>query len=89
MSQFSDRYRQHELESVLESVMHTNYAFIPLKKLLKLLGKGNRAAGTWAALRDAYTDVGGDASSLWIAEFPNEIIFLSDRKCEKLSSWAS
>ncbi len=88
MTRFTEQYRQHELEGVLEDILYRGHAFIPLKKLLKLLGKGNRAAGTWIALSEAFSEVGGDARKLWIAEFPNEIIFLSNQKLDKIATWS-
>ena len=89
MSRFAEQFNQARLEELFEDADHRGFATINLKRLLKLLGKGNRAAGTWQALADAYSDFGGDDKKLWISEMSNEIILLATRKVDKVSSWAS
>lgn len=88
MSRFADQFAQHELESLLGIIWHQGYLTLPLKRLLKLLGKGNRAAGTWQALVEVYEGLGGVAKDLHIVELPHEVILLADRKLERATSWA-
>lgn len=83
------RNEQYELESILLDVMYHGHASLPLRKLYRLLGKGNRAAGTWKALLDAWEAVNGSRSDLHIFETDKEIIHLCNYKSYPVKSWAS
>ena len=48
--------RLYELKSLLYEIDDKGVVVIFLPKLLRLLDKGNRAAGTWKAFLDAWED---------------------------------
>lgn len=61
---------------------------VPLKKLLRLLEKGNRAAGTWKALLYAWEDIDESRTNLHIAELPGQMILLSSKATVPVTLWA-
>jgi hypothetical protein len=73
------KYSDYELSELLNDVHDKGYLVIYISKLWRLLGKGNRAAGTWKALLDAWEESrdGNERESLHIAELPGEYILLS------------
>jgi hypothetical protein len=79
---------QYELESILSDLQYAGIATISLRKLFRLLGKGNRAAGTWKSLLDAWEEAGGDRSSLHICQIPHEMILLSTVPTKAVTDWA-
>jgi hypothetical protein len=81
----SERY---ELESLLYDLQYLGFAVLPLAKLYRLLDKGNRAAGTWAALLEVWEEIDGDRNCLYITEMAREMVLLSTQKVEPVKSWA-
>jgi len=82
------KHEAYELESILRDVADHGSMAIPLKKLLRLLEKGNRAAGTWKALLYAWEDIDEARDDLHIAELPGQIILLSSRPTAPVTAWA-
>ena len=82
------KHEAYELESLLRTVADEGSATVPLKKLLRLLEKGNRAAGTWKALLYAWEDIDEDRANLHIAELPGQIILLSSKGTVPVALWA-
>ena len=78
----------YELEGILHDVADRGFAAVPLRKLLRLLEKGNRAAGTWRALLDAWEEIGQERNSLNIAELPAQVILLTTNATQTARSWA-
>jgi hypothetical protein len=79
---------QHELESLLYEIDYHGYITMPLSKLYRLLGKKNRAAGTWQALLDSWESIEGDPVELYIIEFPNGNVFISKKATNPVTVWA-
>lgn len=79
----------YELEGVLREVADKGSLTIALKKLLRLLEKGNRAAGTWKSLLDAWEEIGEGRSHLYITELPWEVILLSRTFLVPVKNWAN
>ena len=75
----SSKYAQHELHEILNEVADIGYAVIRISKMFRLLGKGNRAAGTWRALLDEWEESreGNERSKLNISEIPGDYILLT------------
>ncbi len=88
MSRIGDQITHHELESLLHEIDYEGFLILPLEKLYRLLGKGNRAAGTWQALLDAWEGIDGDINQLRIAELINERLLITIEKTEKVTKWA-
>lgn len=88
MSAIEYKMLQHELESLLHEVEHEGFLVLPLHKLYRLLGRGNRAAGTWSALLDAWEGVGYERRALQIAELAGEKILLTVVPTEVATSWS-
>ena len=79
----SDRMRVYALESLLHEVDDHGFIVVPLGRLLRLLNKGNRSAGTWKALLDAWESIEGNREDLHIFETPwqgNVIITIGPTK---------
>jgi hypothetical protein len=86
----SSKYAEYELHELLNEVCDKGYAVIYISKLWRLLGKGNRAVGTWRSLLDEWTDAreGNKRKGLHISELPGEYILLTKEKTEPVYSWA-
>jgi hypothetical protein len=84
------KYSDYELSELLNDVYDKGYLVIYISKLWRLLGKGNRAAGTWKALLDAWEESrdGNKREALHIAELPGEYILLSRLATEPAIVWA-
>jgi hypothetical protein len=82
------KHEAYELESILRTVADEGSVTVPLRKLLRLLEKGNRAAGTWKALLDAWEDIDEDRANLHIAELPGQVILLSAKGTVPVTVWA-
>lgn len=82
------KHEQYEIESILADINYKGFVTIPLTKLYFLLGRGNRAAGTWRALLDVWEGIGGQRTDLHIAELPHEMLLISKQRVEPLTSWA-
>jgi hypothetical protein len=79
----------YELEVFLRDVETVGFGSIHLKKLLRILEKGNRAAGTWKALLDAWEEIGQARASLYITELPGETILVVNNRPVTVKSWAN
>lgn len=79
---------QQELESLLYDIDYHGFIALPLRKLYRLLGRGNRAAGTWAALLDAWEAIEGNRGDLHIVELANETILITNVATEPVQQWA-
>ena len=81
---------EYELSELLNEVFDRGFVVIYISKLWRLLGKGNRAAGTWRALLDAWEEAREDneREDLHICELPGEYILLSKSATEKAVRWA-
>lgn len=88
MSRIQDQMNQHELESLLYGIDYSGFLLIPLRKLYRLLDKGNRAAGTWIALLEAWESIGGNAKELYIIELSDETLLLTKEPNERVHKWA-
>ena len=88
MSAIEQKIVKHELESLLYEVEYQGFLVLPLRKLYRLLGRGNRAAGTWSALLDAWEGLGRNRQDLHIAEIAEEIILLTTRATEPAIKWS-
>ena len=88
MSRIADQMTYQELEALLYEINYHGYVVVPLRKLYRLLGKGNRAAGTWRALLDAWEGIGNEREELFIAELPNEMLLISNTATEAVVKWA-
>jgi len=92
------KHEQYELESILSEIHEQGFTTIKLDRLYRLLGKGNRAVGTWRALLDVWEGIGGDRTELHIAEFCDEndgpsfptkgLLLITKRPLERLTRWA-
>ncbi|HVH77361.1 MAG TPA: hypothetical protein VM755_20785 [Stellaceae bacterium] len=77
-----------ELAELLHQVHEAGYAQVHLRKLLRLLGKGSRAAGTWRKLVEAWEELGYEADELYCIELPGERILLIWRKPDRVRDWS-
>ena len=77
-----------ELEELLHQVREIGYSELHLRKLLRLLGKGSRAAGTWRKLLEGWQALGYPADELFVRELPSERILLIWRKPDLVQDWA-
>lgn len=88
MSRIADQMTYQELEALLYEINYHGYVVVPLRKLYRLLRKGNRAAGTWRALLDAWEGIENEREELFIAELPNEMLLISNAQTEAVVKWA-
>ena len=88
MSRLAEQILQHELETYLHQLGYQGYILIHLQHLYRLLGKGNRAAGTWVALIEAYEAIGGKRGDLHIAELHHGMLLISLHSTEPVKRWA-
>ncbi|RWP36290.1 hypothetical protein [Mesorhizobium sp.] len=79
----------YELEVFLRDIETAGFGSIHLKKLLRILEKGNRAAGTWKSLLDAWEEIGQTRSNLFIAELPGETILVTSIRPDSAKLWAN
>lgn len=80
---------QYELESVLYEIDYHGFITIKRDRLYRLLGKGNRAAGTWKALLDVWEGIDGDRGELHAVEFEQEgLLLITNKPLVPLTSWA-
>jgi hypothetical protein len=63
----------YELESLLYEIDIKGFVVIPLIKLYRLLGKGNRSAGTWKSLLDVWEGLEGDRDRWEIYIFETQL----------------
>lgn len=86
----SSKYAEHELHEILNEVIDRGYGVIPIAKLWRLLGKGNRAVGTWRALLDEWVEAkeGNQRDSLNICEIRGEHILLTTVATDRATVWA-
>jgi hypothetical protein len=84
------KYADYELSELLNDVNDKGYVVIYIGKLWRLLGKGNRAAGTWRTLLDAWEEAreGNKRNSLHICEIPGDYILISRVATEPAKNWA-
>ncbi|MCL6286187.1 hypothetical protein M3P21_22090 [Ruegeria sp. 2012CJ41-6] len=68
MSRIYQQMAAYELESLLYEIDDKGYVVVALERLYRLLGKGNRAAGTWRALLDAWEEIDGEREDLYMLE---------------------
>lgn len=80
MSRISEQMTLHELESLLFEIEYQGYVVVPLRKLYRLLGAGNRAKGTWRTLLDVWEEIGFKRESLSIADLGGEQLLLTTSK---------
>lgn len=76
------------LDEYLSEVIDCGSATVRLTQLYRYLRKGNRAAGTWKALLDAWEGLGQRRNDLMITELPNERLLLSRFRLERVTEWA-
>lgn len=88
MSVMERKILQLQLEQMLYRVTYEGASIIFLRELYRLLGRGNRAAGTWVALLDAWEGIGRDRRELQIAELYNEVILLTCTPTTPATDWA-
>jgi hypothetical protein len=81
------RQETYELESHLHDVYLEGFGIFSIYKIYRLLGKGNRAAGTWAALLDVWESLGYEKSNLHIAEIAKDKILLSLVATDPITKW--
>jgi hypothetical protein len=67
---FAEQLRVHDLDALLCEIDDHGFVVLTTGKLLRLLNKGNRAAGTWRALLDAWEALEGDRNELHVFETP-------------------
>lgn len=78
MSRLEEQITSHELEALLCEIEYEGYVVVPLRKLYRLLGAGNRAKRTWRLLLDAWEALGWERNSLHIIEMSNERLLLTN-----------
>lgn len=76
-----------ELEELLHEVREAGYAEVHLLKLYRLLGKGNRAAGTWKKLLQEWQALGYKNDELYIRELPGDRLILIWRNPAPVKDW--
>ena len=80
---------QYELETILYEIDYHGFITIKIDKLYRILGKGNRAAGTWKALLDTWEGIDGNRDDLNIVEFEHEgLLLITNKPLVPLTSWA-
>lgn len=62
--------RKKELHSMLYEIDDYGFVVLPLNRLLRLLGRGNRSARTWRELLDVWEEMDGDREDLHVYETP-------------------
>jgi hypothetical protein len=82
------RSAAYEIESLLYEVDYCGYVVIPLRKLYRLLNKGNKAAGTWRALLDVWEETGHERADLNIADLPGDRLLLTNVTLDSVTRWA-
>lgn len=82
------KYEQYEMESLLYEVDYHGVLIIKVDKVLRLLGKGNKAAGTWRALVDIWEGIGGARSDLYVAELTDGMLLITTQQLDRLTKWA-
>lgn len=80
---------QFALSSFMHEIADHGYAIVHTRKLLRLLGVGNKAARTWRLLADAWEDIGRPRDTLHIAEIDHGFYLLTNRTVETVISWAN
>lgn len=80
----------YELESKLYEIDYCGFIAIPLTRMYRLLGKGNRSSGTWKALLDVWEEMGGERkrSDLHIFEAPHEMLVITRFSTEPVKKWS-
>ncbi len=68
--------RKRELQSVLHQIDDNGFVALPITRLIRLLGRGNKSPRTWRELLDAWEEMGGDREELhvYITPWQNQII---------------
>ena len=79
----------YELESLLYEIDYHGYVTLKLDKLYRLLGRGNRAAGTWKALLDVWEGIDGDRNELHVAELMDGVLLITNKPLDRLTTWAN
>jgi hypothetical protein len=83
-----NKNEQYEIESILFDIYYHGYITIKLEKLYRILGKGNRAAGTWKALLDVWEGIDGDRTDLYATELIDGMLILTNKPVDQLTTWA-
>ena len=79
---------RYELESLLYELDYQGFVVVPLRKLFRLLDKGNRAAGTWRALLDVWEEIEGNPDEIHGCELQNEMFLLTSKRTVPLKKMA-
>ena len=80
------RSELYELESLLYTIGEDGYVVVSRARLLRLLGKGNEAKGTWDALIDAWEGIGQNADDLLLARLPGPKFLLTVNELTKVKT---
>ena len=85
-----NKFADYELSELLNEVVEKGYIVISGPKLLRLLGKGNKAAGTWRTLLDAWIEVRdyNKRNGLHICQIPYDHFILSREPTTAVMDWA-
>jgi hypothetical protein len=78
----------YEIESLLHQIDEEGFVVIQRARLLRLLGKGNEAAGTWRALLDAWEGIDGNRRALRITQIRPGVFLLTKQGADRVASWA-
>lgn len=70
----TDRRREWELESLMESVLVDGLVITTRAKLAALLGRTRERSEVWSEIKEAYEAVGGEANHLWGKRFGSQIV---------------
>ena len=77
------------LNEYLNEVVDRGFTILRLSQLYRYLERGNRAAGTWRSLLDAWEGLGQNRRELQIVELPYETLLLTRYGVERVTLWAA
>ncbi len=86
----ASKQAEYELSELLNDVSDKGFVVLYISKLWRLLGKGNRAAGTWKALLDAWEESreGNKRNGLYICQMQGDYMLISKVATERVEVWA-
>ncbi len=58
--------RKRELQTVFNEIDDNGFAALPMTRLIRLLGRGNKSARAWRELLDAWEEMDGDREELHV-----------------------
>ena len=79
----------YELDSLLYEIDYEGYVVLHRDKLLRLLGRGNEAAGTWAALIEMWEGIDGSAAELRMVRLPGNRFLFTNQALTRVKDMAN